>query len=120
MSTPPRRELLAGAPTTPHPDAELIVVCAKFDRLEHRYIAIGGHHAAGSPAEDGADAKRARITEAQSELVDRMIKLRAVTLEGHAARAHSLALWDAEMMKPGTTGDTGTRLTAAIVRDLLA
>ena len=57
--------------------------------------------------------------DAQSPLVDRMCKLRATTMEGDRARACSLALWDAELMKDGP-GDTGECLTAAIVRDLLA
>ena len=39
-------------------------------------------------------------------------------MEGQAARARSLALWDAELMKP--QGDITGQLTQAIVRDLLA
>ncbi len=51
--------------------------------------------------------------------MDRICDLQAVTREGQAARARSLALWDAEMLRPDRCF-IGDRLTAAIVRDLLA
>ena len=102
-----------------HPDAELMQTCAAFDALERIYVATGGGHEIGSLAEAVAEAEQDRISEAQRELVTRMCDLRAATREGMAARAHSLALWDAELLKDGD-GDAGTRLTAAIVRDLLA
>ena len=101
------------------PDAELLEACSAFDVLERAYVAAGGDHDAGSPEELTADAERRRIADAQEPLVDRMCELRAVTREGQVARARSLALWDAELMKPGS-GDTGQCLTQAIVRDLLA
>ncbi len=102
-----------------HPDAELIAVCAEFDRLEQAYIDRGGDYEPGSPEDDAAEAERDRLSAAQDPLVARMCELRATTREGQAARARSLALWNAELLKPGS-GDTGTCLTAAIVRDLLA
>ena len=105
--------------TTPSPDAELLEACSALDTLERAYIAAGGDYALGSPQEDMAEAERARLSEAQDPLVERMCELRAVTREGQAARARSLGLRDAGLMKPGP-GDTGTWLTAAIVRDLLA
>ena len=101
-----------------HPDADLLEACAAFDALERAYIAAGGDYAFGSLEHDIAEAERARLSDAQDPLVERMCELRAVTREGQAARARSLALWDAELMKPGP-GDTGTWLTAAIVRDLI-
>ena len=64
------------------------------------------------------EAERDRISVAQDEHVARVCELRAVTREGMAARARSLALWHAELMKDGP-GDAGERLTAAIVRDLI-
>ena len=102
-----------------HPDAELLEACAAFDALERAYIAAGGDYALGSPEENAAEAERERLSDAQDPLVERMCELREVTREGQADRARSLALWDAELMKLGP-GHTGTWLTAAIVRDLLA
>ncbi len=55
----------------------------------------------------------------RSRLVDRVCELQALMREGQAAWACSLALWDAELIKPGKVY-TNDRLTAAIVRDLLA
>ncbi len=59
-----------------------------------------------------------RLSNAQDPLVSHICDLRAVTREGQVARARSLALWDAELMKPQK--DTGGWFTQAIVRDLLA
>ena len=105
-------------PVPPSPDAELLEACAAFDTLEREYLATGFGHEPGSPEDAAADAEQNRLTTAQGPLVERMCELRAVTQEGMAARARSLALWDAELLKGGT-GDTGMCLTAAIVRDLL-
>ena len=102
----------------PSLNAELLEACAAFDELERAYIAAGGDWHAGSPEELASDAQRERISEAQEPLVDRICDLHAVTREGMAARARSLALWDGEMMKPQK--DTGGWLTQAIVRDLLS
>ena len=102
----------------PSPDAELLEACAAFDALERAYIAAGGDYAPGSPEEDKSEAERARLSDAQEPLVDRICDLHAMTREGQVARARSLALWDPELMKP--QNDTGGWLTQAIVRDLLA
>ncbi len=115
---------LGGSPATTvalaaSPDADLLEVCAAFDALERASLATFQGHAAGSPEEEAADAERERLSEAQEPLVDRICELQAITREGMAARAHSLALWDAELLKPDRTY-TGDKLTAAIVRDLLA
>jgi hypothetical protein len=104
--------------SAPSPDAELLEACAAFEELERAYIAVPGDYAPGSPEEEEADAERDRITAAQASLVDRICELRAVTREGLAARASSLALWDGELMKDRER-DVGERLTAAIVRDLI-
>jgi hypothetical protein len=100
------------------PDAELLEACAAFDALEQAYIAGGGNYAPGSPEEDEAEAERMRLSDAQEPLVNRICDLRAITREGQVARASSLALWDAEMMKP--KDDIIGQFTQAIVRDLLA
>ena len=100
---------LGGSPasTVASPDADLMEACAAFDELERAYIAAGGNWDAGSPEELASDAERERLSEAQEPLVDRICELCAVTREGHVARARSLALWDAELLKPAT-GDIGT------------
>ncbi len=101
------------------PDAELLEACAAFDDLERAYIAQSGAWPCDSPEADAAEAERDRLAAALEPFVDRMCELQAVTREGQAARARSLALWDAELMKPGKVY-TNDRLTTAIVRDLLA
>ena len=75
-------------------------------------------HSFGSPEEAAGQNERERIANAQEPLVDRIFDLHAVTLEGHAARARSYALWDGELMKP--QDDIMALFTQAIVRDLLA
>ncbi len=109
-----------GSPIAPSPDAELIAVCAEFDAWQRRFLATD-FEALGddTPAGLAASAEQRCCIDAQDALLDRMSELRAVTWEGQAARARSLALWDAELMKPDPH-DTNQRLTAAIVRDLLA
>ena len=102
----------------PSPDAELLAVCAEFDALERAYLATFTGFKAGSPEEEAAEAEQERLRAVQEPLVDRICELRAVTREGQVARARSLALWDAELMK--SQNDTGGWLTAAIVRDLIA
>ena len=112
---------LGGSPasTVASPDADLMEACAAFDELERAYIAAGGNWDAGSPEELASDAERERLSEAQEPLVDRICDLHAVTREGMAARARTLALWDAELMKPDRVF-IEDRLIQAIVRDLLA
>ena len=110
---------VAVVPVHPSPDAELLETCAEFDAWEWQYLATD-FEAVGDDTPKGraAEAEQARFAEAQHPLVDRMCELRAITREGQAARARSLALWDAELMKPGKVY-TNDRLTAAIVRDLI-
>jgi hypothetical protein len=99
------------------PDAALLEACAAFDELEHAYLATIGGYSAGSPEEVAAEAEQERISTPQAPLMARMIDLPAVTREGQVARAHSLALWDAELMKP--KDDIIGQFTQAIVRDLI-
>ena len=100
-----------------HPDAELLAACAEFDRLERGYLALGFGYDEETPEGASIEAEQSRLAEEQELLVDRICELRAVTREGQAARARSLALWDAELMKPQY--DIAGRLTQAIVRDLI-
>jgi hypothetical protein len=104
---------------TAHSDADLLEACAAFDALERASHATFRGQDCGSPEEEAAEAERERFSEAQEPLVARICELEAITREGMAARARSLALWDGELMKPDRAY-TGDRLTAAIIRDLLA
>ncbi len=98
------------------PDAALLAACAAFDELEQAYVAT--HSGPVVLTESvAAESERDRLSDAQEPLVARMCELRAVTKEGQAARARSLALWDVELFKEAWQEDTGDRLTAAIVRD---
>ena len=99
------------------PDAELLQTCAAFDEMERASLATFQGQEPGSPEETAAEMERERLSETQEPLVDRIGELEAITREGMAARARSLALWDAELMKPDRCF-IGDRLTAAIVRDL--
>ena len=101
------------------PDADLLEACAAFDALERASLATFRQQEPGSAEETAAETERERLSEAQEPLVERVCELEATTREGMAARARSLALWDAELMKPDRCF-IGDRLTAAIVRDLLA
>ena len=111
-------EQWAEAPVASHPDADLLNACATFDMLERAYLANGFAHDPLTLKGVAIEAEQDRIQREQHPLVDSMCEMRAVTMEGQAARARSLALWDAELMKP--QGDITGQFTQAIVRDLLA
>jgi hypothetical protein len=100
-------------------DADLLEACAAFDELERRYLATDFGADSATAYGKAVIEEQGRCFDAQEPLASRMVEHRAMTMEGHRARARSLALWDAELLKDGT-GDIGECLTAAIVRDLLA
>ncbi len=100
------------------PDADLLAACAAFDELERAYIATYAGCPETGPEWDAAETVRERLSDAQDPLVDRICDLRAVTREGQAARARSLALWAPDVVKEGGA-DPIARLTTAIVRDLI-
>ena len=102
----------------PSPDAELLQACAEFDALEQAYLATYVPGVDDGPEWHAAEVERDRLADAQEPVADRICELRAVTREGQVARARSLALWDAELMKP--KDDIIGQFTQAIVRDLLA
>ena len=101
------------------PDAELLEVCAAFDVLERAYATSCADLPVSGPECDASEIEQGRIYDEQQPLVARMCELRAITREGQAARARSLATWHPELTWPGQSGDTGRRLTIAIVRDLI-
>ena len=103
----------------PSADAQLLAACAEFDVWERRLLATD-FEAAGddTPAGRAADAEQRLCLDAQEALVDRMCAAHPSTREGHAARARSLTLWDMDLLDRADY--PGDRLTAAIVRDLIA
>ena len=110
---------VGGVPMPPSPDTELLETCAAFDELERASLATFQQQEPGSAEETAAEAERERLSEMQEPLVDSICELEALTREGQAARARSLAVWNAELMKPDRVF-IEDRLTQAIVRDLLA
>ncbi len=97
-------------------DDDLLAACRAFDALERAFIAVGGHHTGAE--EDAADAERECLRIAQEPLVDRICGQVAVTRDGQVARARSLALWEPDLLDDA--GETGQRITAAILRDLMS
>jgi len=131
MRTPTRRGLLGGAAALavapiapvmsahPHPDRELIAVCAEFDAIE-RYI--NSHYAGGSRKiedDDERDVAIAPFQEAQEPLLERIVALLATTPDGFMARARTLALWDLDAMRQIGPGNyLEDRMLAALLRDM--
>ncbi len=100
-------------------DADLIALCAQLDALEHEFAATDFSAKPDTPADNHAEAERARITDAQAPIVDAICARPPQTAAGAVAVAHSLALWDAELFRNGgPDGDTNERLVAVLVRGL--
>jgi hypothetical protein len=121
--------LTAGAAATvadaalpsPHPDAELISLCAKFDTLERGYQAVCGR--AQTTEQERLDEPLLDALRSQQELLlERICAIPSTTPEGHAALAVSLLLWDGELYvkTDDANARTNERLLAALVRSLLA
>ncbi len=103
------------------PDAALIAHCDQLDVLERAYLATDFAADDGTPAGDAAEVQRERIVMAQEPIVDAICASPPRTLAGAVAVAHSLALWDAELLKGTGEGNcTDSRLIAALVRGLTA
>ncbi len=132
MSGSTRRGLLGGAAVLavapvapamsahPHPDRELIAVCAEFDAIERH---INSHYAGGSrniEDDEERDVAIAPFQEAQEPLLERIIALRATTPDGFKARARTLALWNQDAMRQIGPGHyLEDRMLAALLRDLV-
>lgn len=105
----------------PDPDVELIAASAAFDDLERR-----GNLLFEGPAKIEDDAERDAamdiIRDTQQPHLNRLMQLRAQTLQGARARLQSLLLWDAELDPEGDAAEEGTythvRLLGALLRDL--
>lgn len=133
--TTSRRRLLAAAPAAlalsgtaagavqaaaPHPDAELIALCAQLDALEHEFLATDFDAMPNTPAGDHAEAEQDRISAAQRPIVNAICARLPITHEGVVGVARSLALGDADLFRRGgPDGYPNDRLIAALVRGLI-
>ncbi len=112
--------------TAGSPDAELIGLCTRCDRLQARIDALHGASddddamsvVAEIAREQARDTLAAPLVAQRAALFRRVCALRATTLPGHAARAATLAGLDASVCEP-PAGDTWfNHLVGAVVRDL--
>ena len=68
------------AATPSNPDAELIRLCAAFDKLTAEYSATDHDVLFDTPEGERAEAERARINDLQDELIDPICALRPTTV----------------------------------------
>ncbi len=111
----------ANGPSTPESDdEELITVCAEFDAIEAH---INAHYSGGAleiKDDEERDIAILPMQEAQEPLLDRIVALRATTLDGFMARARTLAGWDVEATrKIGEDNYLNERMLAALLRDMV-
>ena len=99
------------------PDAELLEACADADAVQRRMDVL---YTGPTRVEDDAerDALLAPLQDEQEPFLEKVCDLRATTLAGHMARAHTLALWDKEALQPAGAS-WNSYIAAALVRDLL-
>lgn len=110
------------------PDAGLIGLCARCDRLQARIDALHvppDDDDAMSVAEEIAweqarDALAAPLVARRAALFRQVCALRATTLPGHAARAATLAGLDPSVCEPPADDTWFSQLVGAVVRDLAA
>ena len=103
-------------PAQASPDAELIALCARFDELERQINATFGT----MEDEHAEDVLRVPMQEAQELLFERIMSLRATTIEGHRARAAMYRLWYDPLEGEGRPErNWAGRLAWALVRDVL-
>ncbi len=108
---------LPATAATPHPDADLIHLCAEFDALERKMQA--GPPAGLKFGED--EIWNEAIFAPQRILLDLICAARCTTLEGMRARARTFALWQED--DPSFSPDSGywdDRMGFALMRDLAA
>ena len=114
----PEAQAVEVASAGAHPDAELIAACAAFDALERKCNATFGGPDRTLEEDLRADEERNSIYVAQEPHLDRIMELRATTIDGFRAKARSLALEDLELLKDGP-GDRRDCLIASLVQDLI-
>ena len=107
------------------PDAELISLCVRCDRLQDRidilHVPPANNMSTAQEIawEETRDALVTPIIAQQEPVLLRICELRATTLPGHAARAATLMSWDKYICSPLIDNWT-ERLVCAIIRDLIA
>ncbi len=98
-------------------DAELIKLCAEFDRLEHACDALF-EGVETVEQERKSDRLSEPLREQQDTLAERIIAHRATTIEGFRARARSVAIWD-KQFTGGWHEGVHCSIAHSILRDLL-
>ena len=144
MSRPSRRELLGAAgftmltgvaaaaiaqPDAPppaeavsagHSDAELIALCGRFLALEDRISATFANRPFGDPEETRQEAARNSLHDEQEALLPALHLSKAVTVEGHRARARlMLRLRDRLRDRGQPGGYWDDQVAWLLVRDLV-
>ena len=114
-----------GAAPAPNPDAELLALSARYDELERKFIGLFGDGPDTFEAEAERDLQIDKIRVVQEPILDRMMELRAHTLEGVMARVRTMFLEDmqvAQRMHLHLAESTfvNERLHAVLMRDLAA
>lgn len=100
-------------------DAELIHLCAAFDKLTAEYNATDFSAMPDTPEGDFASAEQARISDLQDVLLDPICALRATTLTGFLTLARTLTWWDSECAKPDEAYCyVNDRLAATLLRSM--
>lgn len=99
--------------TATHPDSELIAACQQFDMLERQIIVF-----LENLPEAESERKTQALVKEQKRLVTQISKHKAVTLEGHAARAHSLYLAGGSAFASNDPNDLLSRLFLSLLRDM--
>ena len=108
----------AAQPVQRHPDADLIAACNDFLRLqrafEAHYATLSGDMEENDPAWD--------ILDPMADLEEKIVRLRAVTAEGHLARAQCVAfsyLPHHRVCQDDPEAAREDRFQAACMRDLI-
>ena len=108
----------APAGASPGTDADLIAACAEFNVLERQFLALFD-----GPGRIEDDDEReepvARIHEAQKPILDRIVRLRATTMNGFLARIRTIMLEDLDLNpnKMAASQFMNEQLLGAFLRD---
>ncbi len=108
------------AASPPDADAELIRLCAEFDRLQHIWWSL---HEEGGPLEIEDDDERAiallPLQAQQDEIAPLIWTTPARTMDGVRAKVRSWVLWAPEILWEQEDGMWGDKWRITILRDLL-
>ena len=111
---------LVRATPAAHDDTELLRLISEFIRLERAADAIWAAASDLSNDEISDQPECKSLYAAQRPLFDRIMTLRATTLEGFKARARMLHVWDKELeAECGEDSGWPDRMKLALVMDLI-